>query len=179
MSFDPTFTIISDGVVNWQEKADELRLAYSDAINGRGALGHRKYVYYEGSWSWRYASGSIPLSGGENLQSESFWYAQHNLFYSNGVTGFTAYYPGPDYWDWDVQGPWPVELLFERIGGELYTDSDNFGFRKCNELDDDGNPIFTRGYFEAGDYIGPWIIEDLINAYYGLVGLWVTFFTPS
>lgn len=50
-------------------------------------------------------------------------------------------------------------------GGVNFVDYENYGYRRCTEMDAEGNPVFQFGKMEPGDIIGYWIIEDLLTSF--------------
>jgi hypothetical protein len=57
------------------------------------------------------------------------------------------------------------EEFFQYVGGGLYTNTNNWGFRRAFITDETGAPVMTRGFAQPGDILGPWIIEDLVACF--------------
>ena len=46
----------------------------------------------------------------------------------------------------------------------MYTSAEDYGFRRCTGVDENGDFVFTRGSAQAGDILGEWIVEDVLSA---------------
>ena len=162
------FTI--DGT-NWQEKAEELRLAFSERRRHRVLGLNMRYAYQEDTKRWEWdengdGTENDVLPAGANIQTINFWaFMQTQLMgYQIYVTVFPA---DTETWtlaiDEPVRSPGSWLHACQLLGGSFYTDDTDYGWPRAAELDEDGNPVMTRGVMQAGDIIGEWIITSLVE----------------
>lgn len=173
---------------NWHEKAEELHRACSERLSvqynsSSSFRRHRRYQWDEGLQRWAWVLGEVgaayePLEAGANLQTWVFW-AQLQAVpkYSRPWPGASSHPAwlnpaGGVVFSSDWGAPWG-RGFFQWCGGGLYRSATDYGFRRCVELDEAGAPVFIEhqasatsyGQMQAGDIIGPWIIEDLLSYY--------------
>jgi len=153
---------------NWQEKAEELRLAFSE--RSRVISGWKAFIYLFGEWTWFTGPEDTPIQGGENLQAESFWNGlQAGIESLAGVKSTYGFdFTGADtlYTYGDSDEPW---LDFCRdVGGLLYESDEDYGWPKLSEFDEEGEPVYTRGRFAVLDYISGDMIDAIVLAFKNL-----------
>jgi len=165
------FTVNDD---NWQEKAEELRLAYSErrhATHGN----YRKYAWRitdeetgEGVWEWQDGDGTENdvLPEGTNLQASSFWGGLQNYAHSYYLAWCDPDLSPAGKFYYEV-GPYAsFKQLCERAGDVLYVDDDDYGWPRSFEVNEEtGDPVMTRGAHQEGDIIGAWIIDSLVSVF--------------
>ena len=165
------FTINAE---NWQQKAEELRLAYSEryCANAQSASKYRKFVWREtdavtgaGIWEWQDSTGGTgDVLGADgrpvNLQAASFWRGMQDFIetYFIRVLDPAVDYTGADEVGFNAS---TFAEFCEYVGGAMYTSADDYGFPRAGELDESGTPILLRGKHEEGAYIGAWLIDSL------------------
>lgn len=177
------FTISKDNY--WQlDKMEELRLALSEryafVMPTEGAAEYRSYSIVDGAYSWIKGNDSVddtlganePLKG-FNLQAYTFYNEQQIAIQDELV--FLYAYPDSSYYDIDADiydfVDFKIDVSFKSFlefckycGGTLYTSDEDYGWRRVSEITD-GEPVFSRGAAEIGDYLGGWLVEDLVLAY--------------
>jgi len=103
---------------------------------------------------WRFAKfGESPYNSDEARPEGYYNYAIADIAFSPNFENFSPYYHA------EGQG---CEKFFQYAG--LWEDADNWGFRRAVTTSD-GVPVIGRGFFEPGDILGSWIIEDLVCAF--------------
>ena len=168
---------INTGSGNWQEKAEELRLAISERYFVVFDT-YKKFVFQSEEWQWVDGDGTSGdvLGGGANLQSESFW--RELMFYIEDLV--YAWVPLDEFGDmidcsatgafpysaWDIfSDPWKSFCF--RVGGILWNSEDDYGWPRATPdtaKDVDGNFIYERGDHVENDYIGPWLVDSIVLA---------------
>jgi hypothetical protein len=118
--------------------------------------------------SERYAAlnGGTPSSGqalavGTNIQQYQFWTGQQTAL-QTFATNYVNHVTGPLNANQTAILKWTVATW--RAAAELNVN----GFRRVTEWDGVSTPSYSYGYAQAGDIIGPWLIEDLQNGYKAL-----------
>lgn len=178
------FTIDSGDITSWQESAEELRLAVSERSKAAGREWRRFQwlqtgeLETDGVWQWVDGDGSDDdrLPDRFNLQAHSFWYGiqqEVESFCDDFATGEdlagvtrSAARNTAEFADF--------EELCEYIGGNLYTSPDDFGWQRALEKDESGEPVMVRGRHQAVDYIGSWVVEDLVAVFNALRFVYAT-----
>lgn len=154
-------------VGSWQEKAEELRLAYSErfcAASNTDSFKRFTWSSGAGVWNWQAGDGTSVdmLQDGANIQSASFWTPMQEFIEFNC---FKICDPDKNYEGETECGFYPVNdswrQFCEWVGSPLYVSDDDYGWPRSIETDASGYPVMLRGRHEAGDYIGGWLVDSL------------------
>lgn len=122
-----------------QDLLDEIVLAYSER---RQAIGQTAYTPEDD----------------RDIQDKDYWRGLQNWIEGN-CPNFVNHVNGP----LDAVSGMPLFFTLQtfRAASGLHAD----GFRRATAWDGVDDPIWAYGQMQAGDIIGPWIIEDLQKAF--------------
>jgi hypothetical protein len=124
--------------------------------------GHRKFT--DSSWKSGDGTSADVFQGGTVSQYRYFWQEMQQFCSSQGMFFYDSsrrLSPVNNYL---------AKNFFQKVGGTLYQDDNNWGFRRASSIDPSGFPVFQRGNMRAGDFIGSWIIDDLKACFVQMTG---------
>lgn len=164
----PTFNIATS--VNLFNTYELLELLRQSVAYRRRCYNEDYYtlINTDNILTWGYSYENEPLdteySGGVPTNS-AFWYTLQRSIYTLQFSTVRSELPEDlsGLGEYDVNYTSSVNL-WETVGEPLYTSPTDNGWRRVTEYDEEGNPVFTRGYFQEGDKVGKWLWEDIFAA---------------